>query len=408
MFSFFRDSNKKTRYIYLDHASATPVDPLILKTCAEIQELSFANPGSIHRLGIQAKTYIGKARKKIAHALQARPDEIIFTSSATEANNFVIAGVIQRARREGILLPHIVTTSIEHASVLEPLYVFAQANKIRLSVIPVDSTGIVDLKTIKDALTPETVLVSVIHANNEIGTIQPVREVGKMIEKYKEAHGTMYPYFHVDACQAINYLDVRPEAFRIDFCTLNSSKMYAPRGVGILYMGRQARLDPQIIGGNQEYGYRAGTENTSAIVACAEAIEQVLTQRHGETARLQELQVYALSELKKRIPNLIVWGSEHKDQRLPNNINISIPGIFSEELVVGLDMAGIAISSKSACGMSNTDGSYVIRALGGTEQDSKESIRISMGRSTSKKDIDRLIQEIEKIIYRASVAKKYS
>lgn len=407
MFSLFRTNRAKDDYLYLDNASATPVDPLVLETFYTIQKTCFANPGSIHRLGIEAKKHIDNARKKVATALQARPEEIVFTSSATEANNLCVYGVIERAKKDGIGMPHVITTSIEHVSILEPLRQLENQKNITLTVVPVGSEGIVEIKSIREALTSETVLVSVIHANNEVGTIQPVREIGKMIEKYREAHKSKYPYFHTDSCQAVNYIDVRPEAFRIDLCTLNSSKIYAPRGAGILYVGKRVKIDPRIIGGDQEHGLRAGTENTAAIIACGEAIEKTVAIREGESKRVYELQKYVFEKLRKIIPNIKVWGSEKGDERLPNNINISVPGVFSEEFVVGLDMKKIAISSKSACGMNSDEGSYIIRALGGTEQESKEAIRISMGRSTTKEGIDRLVEEVKKIYDRHQLAEKY-
>lgn len=407
MFSLFRTKQDGNDYIYLDNASATPVDSQILETFHTIQKTYFANPSSIHRPGIEAKKHIESARKKVATALQTRSEEIVFTSSATEANNLAIFGVIERAKKEGIATPHIITTAIEHASILEPLRKLENEKQITLTIVPVIPEGLVELKSIREALKPETVLVSVIHANNEVGTIQPVREIGKMVEKYREAQKSEYPYFHTDSCQAINYLDVRPEAFRIDLCTLNSSKIYAPRGAGILYVHKGVKIDPQIIGGDHEYSMRAGTENTAAVVACGEAIEKTVAMREGESIRLYELQKYTFQKLREEIPNVKVWGSEKGDERLPNNVNISVPGIFSEEFVVGLDMKKIAISSKSACGMNSDEGSYVVQALGGNEQESKEAIRISMGRNTAKEDLDRFIEEMRMICNRHQLAEKY-
>lgn len=404
MFSFFRTKQIQDDYLYLDNASATPVDPAIFETFHTIQKTHFANPGSIYRPGIEAKKQIDAARKKVAHALQARPEEIIFTASGTESNNLCLFGVIDRAKKEGIVMPHVITTNIEHASVLEALRKLESQKEISLTIVPVTRQGIIEIKSIREVLTSETVLVSVIHTNNEVGTIQPVREIGKMVEKYraenKDTIKKEYPYFHTDACQSVNYLDIRPEAFRIDLCTLNSSKIYAPRGAGILYVRKGVKIDPQVIGGDQEHSMRAGTENTAAIVACGDAIEKTVKMRESESVRLYDIQKYALEKIRENIPNVKVWGSEVKGERIPNNISISVPGIFSEEFVVGLDMKKIAISSKSACGMNSDEGSYVIRALGGTEEESKEVIRISMGRNTKKNDINKLLVEIKKIVER--------
>lgn len=407
MFSFFSQKKPESDYIYLDHASATPVDSGVLETFHTIQKKHFANPGSIHRLGIEAKKHIDGARKKVATALQARSEEIIFTASGTESNNFAIHGVIRFAKKSGVAMPHVITTNIEHASVLEPLRQLAQQGEIKLTIAPVTHEGIVEIKSIREMLTPETVLVSIIHANNEVGTIQPVREIGKMLEKYKEANKSVYPYFHSDACQSVNYLDIRPEAFRVDICTLNSSKIYAPRGAGILYVSKRVKIDPIIVGGDQEGGMRAGTENTAAIVACGDALEKTVSMREAEFVRLKELQAYIFTKLCESIPDMKVWGSRKDGERIPNNINVSVPGVFSEEFVVGLDMKKIAISSKSACGMNDDEGSYVIRALGGTEQESKEAIRISMGRNTTRTHIDTLVFEMKKVMERHNKATQY-
>lgn len=400
MFLFNRKPVAKKYSIYLDNASATAVDVRILDSYLKVQKEHFANPGSIHTLGIEAKDQIKSARKKVAKHLEVRMNEIIFTSSGTESNNLAIHGVLHQVKKEGGALPHVITTSIEHASVLEPLKRLAKEEVIELSIVPVNEKGIVEIKAIRELLTKNTMLVSVIHANNEIGTIQPVREIGKMLEKYREANQTRSPYFHVDACQAVNYAELRPEAFRIDLCTFNSSKIYAPRGAGVLYVASRVKISPMIEGGDQENGFRAGTENTSAIVACADAFEKTISLRESEKDRLGKLQKYTFFKLKESIPNIKIWGSEDGNERIPNNINISVPGIFSEEFVVSLDMVGIYVSSKSACGMSNDDGSYVIKAIGGTDKESKESVRISMGRDTTTKDIDVLIKEMKKIIER--------
>lgn len=408
MFSFFKKSSaKKIKNIYLDHASATPVDVGIMDTYTSAQKIHFANPGSIHKYGVESTRAIVDARARIAESLKVRTEEIIFTASGTEANNLALFGVIEYARANALFIPHVITTNIEHASVLEPLRMLAKRGDIDLNVLKVNKYGIIAVKDIREHVRKETILVSIIHANNEVGTVQPVREIGKMLEKYREEKKSEYPYLHTDSCQAINYLDVRPEAFRIDLCTLNSSKIYAPRGVGILYVDSRVKIAPLVIGGAQERGLRAGTENTAGIIACADALQKTIGMREAESAHLRTLQDVFFARITEVLPQVKVWGSVVLDDRLPNNINISIPGIFSEELVIGLDAVGIAISSKSACGMGNDAGSYVVQALGGTEQESKEAIRISMGRTTTKEIIDVLISEIVKIVERNTKAKMY-
>lgn len=408
MFLFTRKPTQKKHAIYLDNASATPVDPTILEFFSSIQKNVFANPGSIHGFGISAKNVIQIARKKIASLLSVKENEILFTSSGTESNNLAIHGVVQRFLKDSPrVIPHVITSAIEHASVLEPLRELANDGAIELSIVPVNQDGIIEVPSVRELLKENTLLVSIIHANNEIGTIQPIREIGKVIEKYRVEHARHTPYFHIDACQSFNYLEIKPHGLRVDMCTFNSSKIYSPRGAGVLYVAERVPLQGIMQGGDQESGLRPGTENTAAIAACAEAFEKALSIREEESVRLREIQDYAFSQLKNAIPTLKIWGTEKEEFRVPNNINVSVPGIFSEEFVVSLDMAGVYISSKSACGMSNDDGSYVIKALQGTDAESKEAIRISMGRSTQISDIDVLIEELKKVIARKSKVLQY-
>jgi len=419
MFSFFtrkKDTQKSSPIstepavqpvIYLDHASATPVSGAIFEIHSQALATHYANPGSIHKEGVEAKRAIENAREMIAQALSARTEEIIFTSSGTESNNLAIIGVIEHARASALFIPHVITTTIEHASVLEPLRALAERGDIDLDIVPVTQDGIIEIKHIRERIRKETVLVSVIHVNNEVGTVQPVRDIGKMIQKRKEEHTSTYPIFHVDACQSVLYYDLRPEAFKIDLCTLNSSKMYAPRGTGIVYKNKSVTLAPYVRGGNQEFGVRAGTENTASIVACAHALVHAKENRESEHARLRELQTFFFEAVREAIPEVRVWGSEKIDERAPQNINLSVQGVLAEEFVIGLSIQNIAISAKSACGMTDDGGSYVVRALGGTEQDSKESIRISMGTSTARAQLETVIKEMKKIVERHNEVKKY-
>ncbi len=409
MFSFFtKKAPSLPRYVYLDHASATPVSQNLIALYQKTLQDTYANPGSIHQLGVQGAQLLDGARARIAEVFAARKEEIIFTSSGTEANNCVIHGVIDQARLTSFFIPHVITTNIEHASVLEPLRTRASRGDIDLDIIPVEQNGVVDVKKIKELLRKETILVSVIHVNNEIGTVQPVRDIAKMLQKWKEEKKSeQYPLFHTDACQSVQYYDMRPEAFKIDLVTCNSSKVYAPRGVGVVYKHKNTTLAPHTQGGDQEFGIRAGTENVAAIVACASALEEVCKMREAESVRIRTLQEYFLQEIQAKIPEVKVWGSIEEEERSPNNINISVAGVLAEEWVIGLSMKNICISSKSACGMSSDEGSYVIRALGGTEQESKESIRITMGKSTTQEMLDVCIQELCVVYARHKKAQEF-
>lgn len=389
---------KKPTHIYLDHASATPLDRDVAASFASAQQSRFANAGAIHSGGVASKCALDAARKKIATLLHARPREIIFTSGGTESNNLAIVGVIQAFKKfHHNRTPHIVVSTIEHASVLEPIKLM-ESYGAHVTYVPVDTDGLISISDLKKALTEDTVLVCIMYANNEVGVIEPIREIGKAIEKFRENTKSAYPYFFTDACQATNYELMDVEKLRVDLLTLNSSKIYGPKGIGLLYVKTGVQIEPIISGGGQEFGMRSGTESVPHVEAFAVALEKALSLQEQESARLRALREYFFAEVTTRIPTVKIWGS--REYRLPNTINISVPGIFAEEIIIGLDALGIMVSSKSACGMSSDEGSYVILALGGTQQESKESVRITLGRGTTKAHIDATLTGLEHIVSR--------
>ena len=409
----------KERRIYLDNAGATEIGAR--PKAALLESLSvYGNPSGIHGEGARAGQLLDKARALCATVLNSHAYEIYFVGSGTESCNLAILGAHSsfsenlKLTTENSPLPHIITSSIEHPAVLEPIKLLEREGKVRVTYLPVYDDGIVKIKDLREALTSETILVSVMYANNEIGTIQPVKEIGRAIDEWKKEQGksfTDYPIFHTDACQAANYCNLDVLRLKCHLMTVNSSKCYGPKGAALLYKREGVRLDPVTYGGGQERELRSGTENVASNYAFGVALKESQETREEESARLRALRDETVELLKKEIPDIIFYGAfdEYSHQletknyqlktehRLPNNINCRVPGISSEEMILRLDAKGIAVSHKSACASMETDGSYVLQALGATEEEAKENIRISMGRSTTKKDTEKLIEVMSEI-----------
>lgn len=400
--------------VYLDYASTTPLDPRVLKAMLPYFGKKFGNPSSIHAPGVEAKKALDESRKSVASMLQARESEIIFTSGGTESNNLAIFGIISaaeiadrrgtnaglRGSRERYKLGkiHIVTTNIEHSSVLEPIRELERRG-VSVTYVPVRPNGIVDPKKIAAALRPETVLVSVGYANNEIGTIQPIREISKIVRAHSFQTFKLLNFqtrFHSDGSQAPLYLDCNVSRLGVDLLTLDGHKMYGPKGVGLLYVKEGVELSPIIFGGGQERGLRSTTENIPLIVGLSKAFEIASRYREKESKRLTRLRDYFYSSVlqKTRIENVVINGD--MKERLPNNVNISIPGLDVEFATLKLDAAGIACSTKSSC-LGSSGGSYVVRALGLGEARAFSTLRFTFGRDTTKPDIDYLVKVLAKI-----------
>ena len=384
------------KYIYLDHASATPIDADVFRAMNSAESTTKgANPNAIHSLGVVARRLVEQAREFVAQSLSSHTDEIIFTGSGTESVALAIRGVVKNYT--GTHLPHIVTTSIEHSAVLENCRLLEKEGKANVTYLAIDERGIVNPRDVRDVLRPETVLVSVMYANNEIGTVQPIEEIAKEIRHFKKTHTSSYPLFHTDACQAMNYLFTENiEKLGVDLLSFNGSKIYGPKGVGVLFKKRSVTLAPLYAGGGQEFGLRSGTENVSAIVGIGHALLKAKRIKEKESARLVLLREYGIKKLRALSQEsgyeIMVNGDEKN--RLPNNINISITGISSELLVIELDAKGVLVSERSACASDNDTGSHVIAMLRHSSNDTKhsnDSIRISMGRGTKKSDIDACI-----------------
>ncbi|HZZ99348.1 MAG TPA: cysteine desulfurase family protein [Candidatus Paceibacterota bacterium] len=378
------------RKIYLDNAAATPTDPLVLKAMAQAAKL-YGNPSSFNDAGRAARTELEKARKTVANFLGARSDEIVFTASGSEANNLALLGTL-RSFKNGFVL----TTPIEHQSVLETLKKLPLKNKY----IPVVKEGSVDLKALEKMLANGCRLVSVMYANNEIGTIEPVKAIAKVIKNFNQRTGSKV-LFHVDACQAAGYLDMNVQRLGADLLTFNGSKVYGPHGTGVLYVRRSTPVQSLVLGGGQEHGLRAGTENVSAAVGLAKAITLI---KPSEAKRIAALRDYAMGKIKKELPEAILNGPEG-DKRLGNNINICVPGLTSEVLLLELDKYGIYAGSGSACTAHSVEPSHVLKAIGVPAKYINGALRFSLGRDTTKADLDYLVKTLKKIT--AELRKRY-
>ncbi len=367
----------------------------------------FANASSIHKEGVMARQRVEESRSNIAKLIFTHSDEIIFTGSGTESDALAILGTVRAYKSKDI--PHIITTAIEHAAVLENCKILEERGEALVTYVMPDDTGLINPKDIRDALKENTILVSVMYANNEIGTVQPIQEIAKTIRHHKknikENKNSPFPIFHTDACQAMNYLPTENiEKLGVDMLTFNSSKIYGPKGVGVLYKKRGIEISPLYKGGGQEFGLRSGTENTASIVGIAKAFEITCKMKEKESARLTKLRDYGIKKLLalSKISSYEIILNGDPINRLPNNINISVLGISSELLVIELDAKGILVSAKSACKSDEPDESYVITALrkaqGAKSNTTDGSIRISLGRQTKKSDLDALIKSFKQIL----------
>lgn len=377
-----------TPLIYLDYAAATPVDDRVIAAMRPFWSERFYNPSATYQAARGAAGDLEAARATIARHLGARPVEIIFTAGGTEANNLAIHGVMQRYP-EG----NIVVSSIEHESVLAPAH---QYDCREAAVLP---DGTIDLQKLEAAVDASTVLISVMYANNEIGTIEPLSDIAKLVKQIRDERGgqgnTLPLYFHADAAQAANYLDLHVSRLGLDMMTLNGGKIYGPKQSGVLYAGAHVELKPVLLGGGQERGIRSGTENIAQAVGLAAALDIAQDMRHEETKRLQGLQAHFFEKLEAAFPGVVINGSRKK--RLPNNVHITLPGQDNERLLFALDEAGIMAAAGSACSASNEEPSHVLRALGISDVWAQSSLRFTMGRATTEADIDATVAALTEI-----------
>ncbi|MBU3958841.1 MAG: cysteine desulfurase NifS [Candidatus Omnitrophica bacterium] len=371
--------------VYLDYAATTPCDPEVIKAIEPYFFDKFGNPSSIHAEGQEAKKAIEDSRQTLATFLGAKPEEIIFTSGGTESNNFAIEGVAFALQNKG---NHIITTAIEHHAVAEPAK-FLEKRGFKVTFVGVDKYGLVDPADIKQAITDKTILISVMHANNEIGTIQPIAEIGKLARE-KDI------YFHSDAVQTVGHIPVNVNELGVDLLSLSAHKFYGPKGIGALYIRKGTRIERFLHGGDQERGRRASTHNTPGIVGLAKAIEICQSKMTDET----KFQVLLRDRIIKGIQDKIseVYLNGHPTKRLPNNVNFSIKYIEGESILLNLDMLGIAASTGSACTSSSLEPSHVLLAIGLSPEIAHGSLRLTLGRWIEEQDIDYLLEHLPVVV----------
>ena len=371
--------------IYLDNAATTPVDPVVLQAMLPCFTEIYGNPSSLHAFGQKAKHAIEDARHSVAAFIGAEPAEIIFTSSGTESDNFAIKGIAYAMRDNG---NHIITSKIEHHAVLETCH-FLEKQGFEITRIPVDEYGLVDPADVKKAMTEKTILISIMHANNEIGTIQPIAEIGEIARE----RGV---YFHTDAVQTFGHLPIDVKALNVDILSASGHKFYGPKGVGILYVRKGTRIHPFIHGGNQENGRRASTHNVPGIVGFGKAVDLAKEKMGEEIERLTSLRDKLINGILKTIEFTRLNG--HPAQRLPNNINVSISYVEGESMLLNLDMEGIACSIGSACTSSSLEPSHVMMAIGFPPELAHGSLRFSLGKQTSEDDINHVLTILPGIV----------
>ena len=373
------------RRIYLDHAATTPTHPEVVKAMLPYLTDAFGNPSSIHSYGQEAKGAIEEARTKVAELIGARSEEIIFTSGGTEADNFALKGVAYANEHKG---NHIITTPIEHHAVMEACK-FLERRGFRITYLPVNEHGLVDPQDVKKAITDKTILISVMHASNEVGTIEPISKIGKMA---KEAE----IYFHTDAVQTVGHIPVNVDELKVDLLSISAHKLYGPKGVGALYVRKGTRLVPLIQGGGQENRRRAGTENVPAIVGLGKAIELAGQTMNRETEWLSYLRDKLIEGLVERIDNIRLNG--HPRKRLPNNVNVSVDFVEGESILLNLDLEGICASTGSACSSSSLEPSHVLLALGLSPEQAHGSLRFTFGRENTEEDMERVLEVLPGIV----------
>jgi len=428
--------------IYLDYAATTPMDMKVKKAMAPYFSAppagGFGNPGSLHFFGQKAMTAVDESREKIAKAINADFREIIFTGSATEANNLALRGIVKKFKIKDLRfkIPRIIVSAIEHDSILETCRDL-EREEIEIIYLPVNKQGIIDLKKLKESLNERTVLVSIMCANNEIGIVQNIAGISKIIKDFKkENFFSKYPLFHTDAVQAFQFLDCDVNKLGVDLMTLSAHKIYGPKGIGTLYINSKLQtpnykqilnsknkiqnkktkiwdlgfgiwdlpmVKPLTTGGGQEFGLRSGTENVAAIAGFAKAVELVSNSRELENKRVRQLTDYFWRELKKLSPKAEINGLKdlrfmiYDLRKLPNILNVYFPNQNSQDLLIKLDLNGIAVSSGSACSARATKPSHVLKAIGLSDKKIKSSLRFSLGKFTTKEEINRALKIIKKL-----------
>ncbi len=377
--------------IYLDHAATTPVDPRVLAAMIPYYQNDWGNPSGIYMEAQKARRGLDEAREQVAELLECLPTEIIFTSGGTESDNLAIRGALPPRSELG---RHIISTPIEHHAVLHTLEA-VEREGCDVTLIPVDSEGFIDPAAVQAALREDTALVTIMAANNEVGTLQPIAEIARAVKERNPR-----TLVHTDAVQAAGVLDIRPDILGVDLISLTAHKIYGPKGIGLLYVRQHTELEPQILGGSQERERRAGTENVAGAAAFATALDLAIREREQHSDHVRQLRDNLWLELRERIDGLHLNGPTDFDRRLPNNLSLCFSGVEGESILLQLDMAGIAASSGSACSTGSTEPSHVLTAMGIDSDLAHAAVRLSFGAGNDDSHVDRVAAELPQAIDR--------
>jgi len=397
--------------IYIDHSATTPTDKRVLKAMMPYFADKFGNPSSIHGFGQEAVAGVDKAREQVAKFLNCTPDEIIFTSGATESDNLAIKGVINALREQGITKPHVITSLIEHDAVLEPCMALEKQG-IEVTYLQVKPNGVVDIEKFRKVIKDNTCLVSVMYVNSEVGSIQPIREIGKIIKKINEKRlnewkkcrtrnrgGKPMPiYFHTDATQAINFLNCDVNYLHCDLLSLSGHKIYGPKGVGALFIKTGTPLKAVQLGGHHERNLRSGTLNVPGIVGLGTAIELAGKEREKNNQKITKLRDMLVDGITKNIPDVIL--NTDRENSTPSHAHFSFLGVEGESILISLDLEGIAVSTGSACASKDLKASHVLLAMGIKQEVAHNSIRFTLGRGTTEAEIKKVIKILPRIVER--------
>ncbi|MDP2951609.1 MAG: cysteine desulfurase family protein [bacterium] len=383
---------EKQAIIYLDNAATTPLDPKVLEAILPYLKGQYGNASSIHALGQVARAAVEKARKQVALFLNCKESEVYFTPSATFSDNLAILGVIRRAQKQGIK-PHIITSKIEHPAVLETCKALEKEG-VEVTYLPVSKDGLVDPLEVQNKIKENTVLVSIMLANNEIGTIQPIAEIGELLRE-KNQNRELKIVFHTDAVQGANYLNLDVEKLGVDLLTLSGHKIYGPKGIGILYVKQGIAIEPIIFGGHQEAGLSPGTENVANIVGIGAAIVAISNGKL-QIVNIEKLRDKLIDGILKEIPQAFLNGTREK--RLPNNVNISFKGVEGEALLILLDQAGVAVSTGSACSSGSLEASHVLTSLNFGKERAHSAVRFSLGKNTTEEEINKVLEVLPEMV----------
>jgi cysteine desulfurase len=375
------------RKVYLDHAATTPAHPKVVEAMMPYFTAKFGNPSNLHDMGREAKNAVEDARAKTAVLIGAKPEEVFFTSSGTESNNFAVKGLAQANSQKG---NHIIVSQVEHFSVLHPVKTLEKAG-FKVTAIAPDKEGLIDPADVAKAITKETILVSIMHANNEIGTLQPIEEIGKITRE----RGVL---FHTDAVASVGWVPVDVKALGVDALSLSGHQFYGPKGAAALFVSKGVRIKPQIEGGVQEDGRRGGTENVPAIVGLGKASEIAQAEIANRGSYLTPLRDKLLSGLQGRISDMIVNG--HPTRRLPHNVNVSFLFVEGESMLLFLNMEGIYVSSGSACTSRSLKSSHVLSCIGTDAAAANGTLLLTIGMGTSAEDVDYVLEKLPPIVQR--------